>query len=98
MRTITYHFSEDDFDRVKVVLGTKLREAQQDPSKALIGMLGYFASWNLSYPVVDIYLRSTADAEFMAVFRKRPYEDGDGPDYVIGAIFDSEKFAYGFHS
>lgn len=59
--------------------------------------IGYLSSWCPdSFPIVDIFRDTKTD--LMAVYRKRPYEQGDLPGYVIGGIWDSGSQSYSFHS
>lgn len=58
--------------------------------------IGYMATWNMSYPVVEIYPDRDAP-DLVAVYRR---EDGT-TGYVIGAVWhadDSSGGHYGFHS
>lgn len=59
--------------------------------------IGYLSSWGLSYPFVDIYI-NVRDTEFTACYRKRAFEEGDSPAYVIGAVFNKQSKKFGFHS
>lgn len=95
MRTSNYQFDQDDLDSVAISLSSK---GVDKPMQMMQAAFGYLTTWGMNYPIVDIYLRSKADGEFMAVFRHRPYQDGDSPGYVIGAVFDSHTKKYGFHS
>jgi hypothetical protein len=52
--------------------------------------LGYLSTWNLNYPIVNIYLDGNTD--MVAVYKRADLETG----YVIGAVWHEDH--YGFHS
>ena len=94
MRTITTHFNQDDLERVSVYLASK---GVINMGQAFREVIGYLSLWNDTYPIVDIYL-DKRDGEFQAVYRHKPFVQGDQPAYVIGAVFDVVSRTYGFHS
>ena len=83
MRAVNLKFDTDQMHATIALVGT------EEFDRAL----SYLSTWNMSFPVVDVYIM---DDELNAVYRRRPYEDGDPPGYVIGAVFNGTKF--GFHS
>lgn len=59
--------------------------------------IGYLATWNMTFPVVNIY--SSVEGENVELTAR--YTHGDGypePHYVIGAIFDRAAGKFTFHS
>ncbi len=59
--------------------------------------IGYLATWNMTFPVVNIY--SSVEGENVELTAR--YTHGDGypePSYVIGAIFDHAAGKFTFHS
>ena len=93
MRTVNIHATQVELETV-----AKYLYAAGCESRAMEDAIGYLSLWGLNYPVVDIYLQGPLDGEFTAVYRKRPHEPGDNPEYVIGAVFNKDSRKYGFHS
>ena len=92
MRQVNLNFEQEDFEalaRVLYALGCE--------DNALEKAIGYLSTWGLNYPFVDIYI-NVKDTEFTACYRKRAFEQGDSPAYVIGAVFNKQSKKFGFHS
>lgn len=80
MRTVELNLTSEDMITIAESIGTwdKLWEA-----------IGYLSSWNLSYPVVNIF--KDRDNDLVAVY----FKDGDRM-YTIGAVWHDDH--YGYHS
>lgn len=80
MRTVELNLTNVDMITIADSIGTwdKLWEA-----------IGYLSSWNLSYPVVNIF--KDRDNDLVAVY----FKDGDRV-YTIGAVWNGT--GYGYHS
>lgn len=58
----------------------------------LFAAIGYLSTWNLTFPLVNIY--GDGQTDLVAV-----YLNADGSrGYTIGAVFGSHCGKYGFHS
>lgn len=63
----------------------------------LLLAIGYLATWNMTFPVVNIY--SSVEGENVELTARYTHGDGyPGPSYVIGAIFDRAAGKFTFHS
>ena len=80
MRTVELNLTSEDMITIAESIGTwdKLWEA-----------IGYLSTWNLSYPVVNIF--KDRDNDLVAVY----FKDGDRM-YTIGAVWHDDH--YGYHS
>lgn len=59
--------------------------------------LGYLSTWNMSFPVVRIFL--TRDHEITACYYKSPHDDGsDKASYAICAVWREDERKFSFHS
>jgi hypothetical protein len=94
MRTITLHYDEDALNRFQIWMASKGCET---PHKEMERVIGYLSSWGPSYPVVDIYM-STGLGELQAVYRTKPFEQGDKPAFLIGAVLDTAAKLFVFNS
>ena len=92
MRQVNLNFNQDELEAVAKELYLLGCEA-----KALEIVIGYLSTWGLSYPFVDIYI-NVKDTEFTACYRKKAFEQGDSPAYVIAAVFNKQSKKFGFHS
>ena len=87
-RTVNHHFDAG-----------KLESLAETTSMAEVyRALGYLSAWNMTgYPVVDLAIcgepTDSEPMEILAYYRK---EAGAVPGYVIGAVWNGERF--GFHS
>ena len=81
IRRAQYHFTTDHLIRTAESIGSweKVQSA-----------IGYLSTWNLSYPICNIY--TDGDTDFTAVY----LDDTGTRQYVIGAVWHGEH--YGFHS
>jgi len=80
MRTVELNLTSEDMITIAASIGTwdKLWDA-----------IGYLSTWNLSYPVVNIF--KDRDNDLVAVY----FKDGDRM-YTIGAVWHDDH--YGYHS
>jgi hypothetical protein len=80
MRTVELNLTSEDMITIDESIGTwdKLWDA-----------IGYLSTWNLSYPVVNIF--KDRDNDLVAVY----FKDGDRM-YTIGAVWHDGH--YGYHS
>jgi hypothetical protein len=80
MRTVELNLTSEDMITIAESIGTwdKLWDA-----------IGYLSTWNLSYPVVNIF--KDRDNDLVAVY----FKDGDRM-YTIGAVWHDDH--YGYHS
>ena len=81
MRTVELNLTSVDMITIADSIGTwdKLWEA-----------IGYLSTWNLSYPVVNIF--KDRDNDLVAVYRTQY----GNKQYVIGAVWNGTD--YGYHS
>ena len=56
--------------------------------------LGYLSAWNVTYPKVHIHRNYAESGALLAVY----CDESGERKYVIGAEYDAERDAYGFHS
>ena len=92
MRQVNLNFEQKELEEV-----SKILYAAGCDNNAVEIAIGYLSTWGLSYPFVDIYI-NVKDTEFTACYRKRAFEQGDSPAYVIGAVFNKQSKKFGFHS
>ena len=92
MRQVNLNFEQDDFEALARVL-----YAAGCDNNAVEIAIGYLSTWGFGYSFVDIYI-NVKDAEFTACYRKKAFEQGDSPAYVIGAVFNKLSKKFGFHS
>lgn len=92
MRQVNLNFEQKELEEV-----SKILYAAGCDNNAIEIAIGYLSTWGLNYPFVDIYI-NVKDTEFTACYRKKAFEQGDSPAYVIGAIFNKQSKKFGFHS
>ena len=92
MRQVNLNFKQEDLEAL-----AKILYALGCEDNALEKAIGYLSTWGYAYSFVDIYI-NVKDTEFTACYRKRAFEQGDSPAYVIGAVFNKQSKKFGFHS
>lgn len=89
-RTINLHLEDEDY--VRIGMPSPPSYSSVPGLAKLYAAIGYLSSWNLNYPVVNIYTDGTYD--LIAVYLKEDGERG----YAIGAVWNELESRYGFHS
>lgn len=102
MRVVTQHFEPAALDKLVAKLTEKYHDndisvSSSDIYAAIYSAIGYLSSWGRA-SITDIYLNER-DMDFQACYRDKPFaEDGGRPPYVIGAVYESSKRKFTFHS
>ena len=83
-RRVDYQFSAVELTELVINVGKNEREVYR--------ALGYLSTWNMSYPIVKIWINAKYNELNAAYFS----EDGVECGYAIGAVWHDDHF--GFHS
>jgi hypothetical protein len=83
-RRVDYQFSAVELTDIVINIGKNDQEVYR--------ALGYLSTWNMSFPIVRIYIDAKHNEINAAYFR----EEGGDCAYSIGAVWHDDHF--GFHS
>jgi len=89
-RTLNLYMTAEE----RTMLGDKCTNEQLNRA------IGYLTQWGLGsvkYGHVDIYVRDVKQPELLACYRSQEGSQA-GVNFVIGAVWDNNTEAFGFHS